>query len=258
MDIFRRLEVLGLTAFDPERIDVRDRRGLDNIPHAFEPHPQARRAAHRPAMNPIVEVFLNIARVQDGNERRNQQLLALVRKRGRLGRVIVGGQHDRAAMRGSSSRIGMLEGVRASVDAGPLAVPHSKHAIDRSLLRVLHQLLGSPAGGRSQVFVETRDELNLLFLEQFLDPPKHLVQTRQRRPAVATDEPGGVQPCRAVASALVEQQPDQRLRTTDVGGAAVQLIAVLKLRRTQQCSGRRRYLRHAAPPHVGRRRQKHH
>ena len=85
----------------------------------------------------------------------------------------------------------MTQGVHGTVEAGRLAVPEAENAC---VFRAGKQadLLRAPEGGGRQVLVDARLEDHAMFVEERPLPPKLLVETAERRSAVAGDEAGGV------------------------------------------------------------------
>ncbi|MCY1357965.1 hypothetical protein D3C81_1247140 [compost metagenome] len=80
-------------------------------------------------------------------------MLGLVRQRRGLGRVVVAGQHQHAAVLRRPRRVGVLEHVTGAVHARPLAVPHAEHAIEFGI-RVHVDLLRAPYRGRGEILVQ--------------------------------------------------------------------------------------------------------
>src|SRR5262249_33630838 len=115
---------------------------------------------------------------------RLEDVLRLVRERGRLGGVVVAGEHEHAAVRRRAGRVAVLEHVAAAVDAGALAVPHRKHAVVFRR-RVQVHLLRAPYGGRGEVFVHAWLKYDLMRGEMLLRLPERLIETAQRRAAIA-------------------------------------------------------------------------
>ena len=103
----------------------------------------------------------------------------LVRQRRRLGGMIVAGEHQHAAMFRGAGEIGVLEHVAAAVDAGALAVPHREHAIELGA-GVQVDLLRAPDGGRREVLVEPRLELDVRARQEFFRAPQRLVESAER------------------------------------------------------------------------------
>ena len=74
----RQHEVFRDHDLDPVRVDVDRGARLDHVGHALEPDPAARVAAHREAVQPVVEVFLHARGVQHRDQAGLEDVLALV------------------------------------------------------------------------------------------------------------------------------------------------------------------------------------
>jgi hypothetical protein len=81
-------------------------------------------------------------------------VVALVGERAALRDVVVAGDGDDAAERRGAGEIGVLERVRAAVDARTLAVPDAEHAVVLRIGEVEVELLRSPDRGRRQLLVD--------------------------------------------------------------------------------------------------------
>src|SRR5210317_1760041 len=121
----------------------------------------------------------------------------------------------------------MLEYIHAAVEAWPLAVPHAEDAV---VFRARKQadLLAAPDRGHRQVLVDAGQEMNVVFFGEALRFPQRLVETAQRRAAVARNETGGVESAFEIALVLQDRQPDQRFDTGHEGAALVQRILVVE------------------------------
>ena len=72
---FRQREVSRNDNLQPLGIDVHRAAGLDDVGYALHRHPQAREAAHRPAVQTKVQVFLDAGGIEHGNAAGAQQML---------------------------------------------------------------------------------------------------------------------------------------------------------------------------------------
>ena len=223
----RQLEVGRQHDLHAVRVEIDGGARLDDVGHAFHRYPQARVAAHGPGMQAVIDVFLHRRRVQHGNATSVQDMVGLVRRGRRFGRMVVAGQHQHAAVLGGTGVIGVFEHVAAAVDAGTLAVPHAEHAV---VFRVFEQirLLRAPDGRGGQVFVQARVEFDVVFIEVFLGLDGRHVDRRHGRTAVTGDIAGRIQASFQVALALQHGQADQRLRARHEGAAALQRVFVVQ------------------------------
>jgi len=71
--------------------------------------------------------------------------------------------------------IHVLEHVAAAVDPRPLAIPHRKHAVVPGGTDQI-DLLRAPHGGRGQVFIHARHELDMTCLQELVGFPQRLVE----------------------------------------------------------------------------------
>src|SRR3970040_1627070 len=106
----------------------------------------------------------------------------------------------------------MLEYVATPVHSRSLAVPHAEHAVVARAGEHV-QLLRAPDRGSGEIFIDAGLELHVVRREVFLRAPQRLVQSAERRAAVARDEPGGVETRAQIALALQHRQANQRLRS---------------------------------------------
>lgn len=220
-------EIFGQDDLRAMRIDVHRGGRFHHVRHALHRHPQAGVAAHRPAVQAVVEIFLHVGRIQHRNAGRLEDVLRLVRQRGGLGCVIVTGQHQHPAMRRRTGRVGVLEHVDRAVHARPLAVPHAEHAAELGA-RIQIDLLRAPDRRGGQVFVEPRLEDDVVPGQMLLGLPQRLVQRPQRRAAVAGNEARSIQPSGAVTLLLQHWQTHQCLRAADVDAATLERVLVVQ------------------------------
>ena len=223
----RQREVVRDDDLDAVGIDRHRRRAFDGVGDALEADPAAGVAAHRPAVQAEVDDLLHRRRIQHRHHRRGELVIGLVRQRGRLGRVVVAGQHQHAAVFRRAREVRVLEHVAAAVDTGTLAVPHREDAIDLRV-RVQVDLLRAPDGRRGEVLVQPRLELDVGAIEELLRLPQRLVEAAQRRAAVPGHEARGVQAGQPVALALQDQQADQRLDAGDENASRFELVLVVE------------------------------
>ncbi|KGW52136.1 hypothetical protein Y049_1810 [Burkholderia pseudomallei MSHR684] len=208
------------------RVDIDGSRRFDDVRHALERDPEAGIAAHRPAVQPEVEIFLHVRRKQHGQPARLEDMLGLVRERRRFRRVVVAREHEHAAVRRGAGRVRVLEHVARAIDARALAVPHREHAVVfRAGIQV--DLLGAPDGRRREVLVDAGLEHDPVRRQMPLRLPERQVEPAERRAAVAGNEAGGVEPRRAVAFLLEHRQAHERLDAAHVRAAAFERVLVV-------------------------------
>ncbi|MNF43023.1 hypothetical protein D3C84_240940 [compost metagenome] len=123
--------------------------------------------------------------------------------------VITGNRQYTAELRRTGS-VGVTEHIAATVDARTFAVPHAEHAVIGGAFKDV-DLLCAPDRRGGKVFVHAWMEHRVVLLEIVPGLPQCLVETTQRRAAVAGNEPGGVQAIGQIALALHQGQTHQRL-----------------------------------------------
>jgi len=159
--------------------------------------------------------------------------------------MVVAGNHQNAAMRRGPIGVAVFQRVARSIDAGSLAVPQREHALHPSIRLGLH-LLRAQHRGCGEIFVNRRQELDAVCLQPRLDTPKLEINACKRRAAIAGDEAGGVEPRRAIASCLIEQDADDGLRSRQEDAAVFAVVAIGQLIGVEGGNGV-----HRRPPRVG-------
>ena len=193
----------------------------------LETDPHARKARQGVAVFGELQIFGDAGRVQRRHEPGHERDVRLVRHRGGDAAVIVAGDDEDAAMRRRAVGIAVLERVAGTVDARPLAVPEPEDALDLAV-RIGLDLLRSQNGGRGEVLVDRRQELDAEIRCQVAGPPHLQIERAERRAAIAGNEPGGLQPGCAVAARLVERGADKCLRAGQENTAVFLCVAIRK------------------------------
>src|SRR5262245_45861790 len=121
-------------------------------------------------------------------------------------------------MLGSAGEVAVAEHIAAAIDARPLAVSHAEDAVVLAVAEEV-ELLRAPYGGRCQVLVHARLELDLVLVEMLARGYHGLVEPTERRAAIARDIPGGVEPRGGVALPLHDGEARQRLHAVEVNPA---------------------------------------
>ncbi len=223
----RQLEVGRDDDLHAVRIEVDRGARLHQVGDAFHRYPKTRVTAHGPAMQAVVEIFLHRRWIENRNAARLEDVFALVRGGGRLGRMVVTGHDQHAAVARGAGHIGMLEHVAATVHAGTFAVPHAEHTV---VLCTGEQvdLLRTPYGGRGQVFVHAGVELDVLRFEILARLLRGQVDAAQGRAAVTGDVTGSIQAGSQVALALHHGEADHCLRAGHEGVAGLERVLVVE------------------------------
>ncbi|MPM20908.1 hypothetical protein SDC9_67346 [bioreactor metagenome] len=218
----RHLEVFGQDDVHAIRIDRHAGRRLHHFLDRLHARPQAGKAAHRKRVQPHVEDVLHAAREEHRQAAGLEDVVALVRGGGTLADVVVTRNRDHAAVLGGARHVGVLEHVRATVHARPLAVPDAEHAVVLLGVGIEIELLRAPHGGGAQLFVHAGLEDDVVVRQMLLGRPQGLVVIAQRRAAIAADETCRIQSIDSVALALQHGQAHQRLHTAHERPAMVQ------------------------------------
>ncbi len=172
-------EIRGHNDLDAIQRDVHRGRGFDRVRHCLEADPATGIAAHGPAVQAEVQVFLHAGRHQYRHHRGLQRVFRLVGNGGRARRVIVAGDCQHAAVLPGASGIGMLEHVAAAIDPRPLAVPHAKHAVMLGAGREI-DLLRTPNRGCGEIFIDAGLKHDLVLHQMGFGFPQRLIQPAQR------------------------------------------------------------------------------
>src|SRR5579872_2865106 len=126
-------------------------------------------------------------------------------------RAVVVARHSKhAAVLRCAQEIAAVERIASAIDAGTFTVPHAVHAID-ALARERIELLRPVQHCRSKVLVHAGLELNIALGQQLLAAPQFLIQSAQRRTAIAGNKTAGVQTGGAIEAGLFQQDADERL-----------------------------------------------
>src|SRR5262249_38633992 len=104
----------------------------------------------------------------------------------------------------------VTEGIAGTIAAGALAVPHAEYAIELALAAQFG-LLGSPQRGSGELFVDARLKLDVGRHKPACGADELLVETAERRSAIAGDETRGIQACATIEFLLHQASADQRL-----------------------------------------------
>ena len=167
----RHLEIVRKLDLDAFRIAVDGSRAFHGLADRLEADPAAGEARQRKAIEAEVEIVLERRGIDHGDHCRREHLLALVRQRRGLAAMVVARERDHATVRRGAGRIGVLEGVKGTVDARSLAVPDAEHAIDQGTGK--HpDLLAAPHRSRRQILVEARHEGDVVLLQEGFRPPQ--------------------------------------------------------------------------------------
>ncbi len=141
--------------------------------------------------------------------------------------MVVAGHEQHAAVGRGAGMTHVLEDIPAPVDAGCLAIPKREHSIDTRLACQVY-LLRAPDRRRGEFLVDSRQELHVVGLQFLLRAPESLVESAERRAAIAADESRRRQPALRVAPALHKQQADQCLDAAEVHVARTRTILVVE------------------------------
>jgi hypothetical protein len=220
-------EVLGNDDVDPLQAAVDHRGRFDGLVHGFERDPGAAEARHRPAIEAVIENFLNAGRVQDRDHDVDEVVFGLMRGGRGFGGVVVAHQRQHAAMLGRAGEIGVAEDVAGAVDARSFAVPEAEHAVELALAAQLG-LLRAPDRGRGDVLVEAGLKADVVFVERALRADELLVEGAERGAAIAGDIARGVEAGAAVALLLHQAETHDGLEAGDEDPALGEVVFVVE------------------------------
>ena len=128
----------------------------------------------------------------------------------------------------------MFESIAAAVDARSLAIPDATDAIVFGLGQQVGGLAAHDGGG-GQLFVDGRDEADVMLAQQIGDALQRGIQRAHWRSAISGDQPGRVQaPCQ-VGAALVERQARQGLYAAHDDRALLGSVAVVQAEFARRC-----------------------
>src|SRR5215469_3622575 len=198
--------VVGSDDVDPLQARVDRRRRFDRLVHGLERGPGSRVPRHRPAIQAVVENFLDPGRIEDRNHHVDEVVLRLVGSGGRFRGVIIAHQSQYTAVLCRAGEIGVAEHVAGAVDAGAFAVPHGEHAVVLALA-AQRGLLRAPDRGGRQVFVDAALKTNVAVVEEALGAQKLAVEIAERRATVAGHVTRGIEAVAAVELLLHEAEP---------------------------------------------------
>ena len=179
-------------------------------------------------MQPQVQNSLYIRRKEYRQPARLENMITLVRGSGTLAQMIVARDREYTPQAGGACHVGMLEHIRAAVNAGAFAVPDAKNAVVFFAHRIQIELLGAPNGGRRQLFVDAGLKYDLVGLQVLACGHQSLVVDPQWRATVATDKTRRVQPGQRIPLTLQQRQAHQRLHTTHEGASVFQGVFVVQ------------------------------
>ena len=218
---------LGVADMEIRQIEGDGGRTIHHVAHRLEPHPAARPARHRPAMQPQLQQIPHIRRHQDRHGGRDQRRFRLMRHGRGLAAMVIPRHHQHPPGPRRAGIIGVAERVPRPIDPRPLAIPIGEHPVI-ARLRQQRDLLRPPNRGRRDLLVHRRPELDMRRRKLLLRRPHLDVDLPQRRAAIARNEPRRIQPRRHVELALQHRQPHQRLGARQIEPVAIDLVLVLE------------------------------
>ena len=161
---FRHGEVFGNDDIDALEAAVDHGGRFHGLVHRLERDPGAAEARHRPAIEAVIENFLNPGGVQDRDHDVDEMIFGLVRGGGGFGGVVIAHERQHAAVLGGAGEIGVAEHVAGAVDAGTFAVPEAEHAVELAFPAQLG-LLRAPQRGRGDILVDAGLKADVVAIE---------------------------------------------------------------------------------------------
>ena len=171
--------------------DINGAAAFGDVGDHLHADPTAGKPRHGDAVQAKIKQLLGIGRVDDRHADSDKHSVGEIHRGRRFRAVVIAGERDRAALGRRAGEIRVAQRVGRSVDAGPLAVPDAKYAIDRRSRKVV-QLLGAPNRRRGEVLVEARAEDDVVLLE--LAAPRATARCRSARVA-SRDSPKYTRRC---------------------------------------------------------------
>ena len=178
-------------------------------------------------MHAQIKVFLHPGRIQNRDHSTDEFMIRLMRQRGAFRAVVIARNQQHATVFAGARMVGVLEHIAATINAGPFAVPHGKHAVVLCL-RIEIELLRAPHRGCGQLLIDPRHERDVRLGEMFLRLPRILINGAKRRAAITRKKTAGVQARVLVDLALQHHQPQQRMRAVHVNAARGQRKPIIK------------------------------
>ena len=168
------------------------------------------------AWTPRSTHVLLVRRVQHGNARVLERVVAVAGQCRGFGRRVVAAEHHDATAGTRTHGVGVLEDVAAAVQPRRLAVPGAGHAVD---LRVRDggPHLAAPHRCRRQLLVEPRAVDDPVLVEDVGHVVQGQVEAAQRRPRVARDHRGGRPPVALVEPVAEDEQARERIDAREDG-----------------------------------------
>ncbi len=186
------LEIVRNDDVHPLQATVHHGRRFDRLVHAFERHPGAGEARHRPAIEAVIDDLLHARRIEDRDHHIDEMIFGLVRGGRRFGGVVVPHEGEHAAMPGAAGEIGVAKHVAGAVDARTLTVPEAEHAVVSAFVAQLC-LLRAPQRGGGELLVESGLEQNVGRAQMRLGALELLVEPAQGRAPIAGDIAGRIE-----------------------------------------------------------------
>ena len=221
------LEITGDRDLRVEGVGQDRRARVDGVRHRLVAHPCSAEPGERDAVQAVAQHLLHGGGVEERHHQLDEGELVGGRGVGRGERVVVADHHQHPAVAGASRHVPVADRVHAPVEAGALAVPQGEDAVVPAVAE-RGRLLGAPDGGRGEILVDGRLEVDAGSGEEAFRGPQLLVDVVHRGAAVAGDVAGGVEARRAVADALHHREAHDCLAAGDVDASFPALVLVVQ------------------------------
>src|SRR5262249_19742376 len=119
---------------------------------------------HRPAEETKLNDLPNRRRVENGQERRDQRVLRLMRAVRGLAAMIITSNREKAALGGRALEVAQLEGLASAIDTHTLTVPEPEHAFESRAPEPL-QCLSATDGTDRQLLIQAWHEPDVVRVE---------------------------------------------------------------------------------------------
>ncbi len=201
---------LRLDVGEPGRVGVDRTDAVGDGGDDADADPRPARPAEPEGVDGQVEQVLLVGGHEDRHRGVGQRGVGVVGEGRRLGRGVVSDEQHGAAVGPDAHQVGVLQHVAAAVEAGPLAVPGTDHAVD-AVVGHRRAHLRPPHRRRGQLLVQPRLVDDPMLAEPSAEAAESQVEGAQRRARVARHERGRVEAAADVDGAPHEERLADRL-----------------------------------------------
>src|SRR5215475_14518087 len=143
-------------------------------------------------MQPKLNKFLNIRRIEDRNTSAHVGKIALVWQGGAFTVMVVPAQNNGSTQRSSAAKVGMLKNITTAVNSRSLAIPEAVHPFHAGTWEQVHELAAHHRCG-TEFFVNGRLVHDIVGLEELTGTGQRQIVAGQRRPLIPCNKSPGMQ-----------------------------------------------------------------